>query len=79
MKRNDWITLKGISLHGKNIIRNHGDTWLVCNMSRERKNRICIESKEKTFKNNDVMQHDVRWISTVDSADFEVIRHEGII
>ena len=58
---NKWIRLKGISGHGKNRIREHGDLWLVESVDGS---KIHLRSRNKTFKAGGEMFHDGRWISS---------------
>ena len=65
-----WIRLKGISGHGKNRIREHGDIWLVVHVDT---NKVMLRSRNKTFKVGDEMHHDGRWIDNGIDKNFEVV------
>ena len=65
-----WIRLKGISGHGKNRIREHGDLWLVESVDGS---KIHLRSRNKTFKAGGKMFHDGRWISNSTDKNFEIV------
>ena len=65
-----WIRLKGISGHGKNRIREHGDLWLVEFVDR---GLIRLRSRNKTFKCGGELWHDGRWIDSPTDKNFEVV------
>ena len=65
-----WIRLKGISGHGKNRIREHGDIWLVVHVDGS---KVMLRSRHKTFKAGGEMFHDGRWISTSTDKNFEIV------
>ena len=65
-----WIRLKGISGHGKNRIREHGDLWLVVHVD---VNKVMLQSRNKTFKAGDEMHHDGRWIEQGVDKNFKVV------
>ena len=65
-----WIRLKGISGHGKNRIREHGDLWLVVHVDT---NKVMLRSRNKTFKVGDEMHHDGRWIDQGVDKNFEIV------
>ena len=67
---NKWIRLKGISGHGKNRIREHGDLWLVESVDGS---KIHLRSRNKTFKAGDEMHHDGRWIDQGVDKNFEIV------
>ena len=67
---NKWIRLKGISGHGKNRIREHGDLWLVVHVD---VNKVMLRSRNKTFKVGDEMHHDGRWIDQGVDKNFEIV------
>ena len=64
-----WIRLKGISGHGKNRIREHGDLWFVISVH---ESKIHLRSRNKTFKCGGVLWHDGRWISSSTDKNFEI-------
>ena len=67
-----WVRLKGISGHGKNRIREHGDLWLV--VMKTPNDKVLLRSKAKTFKMPSGMKHfDGRWIDLPTDKNFEVI------
>jgi len=65
-----WIRLKGISGHGKNRIREHGDLWLVEHVDGS---RVMLRSRNKTFKIGGEFHHDGRWISSSTDKNFEIV------
>ena len=65
-----WVRLKGISGHGKNRIREHGDVWMVMTADG---NRIMLRSIKKTFKSGKDMIFDGRWIDLPTDKNFEII------
>lgn len=65
-----WIRLKGISGHGKNRIREHGDIWLVVHVD---VNKVHLRSRNKTFKAGGEMFHDGRWIDNGIDKNFEIV------
>ena len=66
----EWIRLKGISGHGKNRIREHGDLWLIEAVVGD---RARLRSKEKTFRCGGEMHHDGRWLDLPWDQDFEKV------
>jgi|TARA_B100001250_G_scaffold363952_1_gene343644 hypothetical protein len=71
-----WIRLKGISGHGKNRIREHGDLWFVI---RVHENKIHLRSRNKTFKCGGVLWHDGRWIDSPTDKNFEIVGIEWMV
>tara|TARA_Y100000310_G_scaffold314491_1_gene363907 strand:- start:1618 stop:1866 length:249 start_codon:yes stop_codon:yes gene_type:complete len=70
-----WIRLKGISGHGKNRIREHGDLWFVVMVSPDHApGRAMLRSSNMTFKFKNEMCFDSRWIEMTDDKNFEVVR-----
>jgi len=65
-----WIRLKGISGHGKNRIREHGDIWLVVHVDT---NKVMLRSRNKTFKCGGELWHDGRWIDNGIDKNFEIV------
>ena len=65
-----WIRLKGISGHGKNRIREHGDIWLVVHVDT---NKVMLRSRNKTFKCGGELWHDGRWIVNGIDKNFKVV------
>ena len=65
-----WIRLKGKSGHGKNRIHEHGDIWLVVHVDT---NKVMLRSRNKTFKADDEMDHDCRWIDQGVDKNFEIV------
>ena len=65
-----WVRLKGISGHGKNRIREHGDLWLVVHVD---VNKVMLQSRNKTFKAGDEMHNDGRWIDQGVDKNFKVV------
>ncbi len=65
-----WVRLKGISGHGKNRIREHGDVWLVQMVWT---NKIMLRSKDLTFKSGKDMIFDGRWVNIPTDKNFEII------
>ena len=65
-----WVRLKGITGHGKNRIREHGDVWLVVAHTG---NRVSLRSRNKTFIVGGVNHFDGRWIDLPTDKNFEVI------
>ena len=79
----DWITLKGITGHGKNRIREHGDKWLVVagepksNRARRlahqvRPVRLNLRSENKTLKVSGELHFDGRWVDIFLDKNFEI-------
>ncbi len=66
-----WIRLKGISGHGKNRIREHGDIWLVVFVDGS---KVMLRSRHKTFKIGGEFHHDGRWISSSTDKNFEIVK-----
>ena len=65
-----FIRLKGVSGHGKNRIRQHGDVWLIVKVE---KNKAMLRSLNTTFKVGGVMHHDGRWIDVDADPDFDKV------
>tara|TARA_Y100001951_G_scaffold86913_1_gene77614 strand:- start:1339 stop:1581 length:243 start_codon:yes stop_codon:yes gene_type:complete len=65
----NWITLKGITGHGKNRIREHGDKWLV---EKKCDNKLMLRSRHETFKAGGVMHFDGRWVDIPTDKNFEI-------
>ena len=65
----NWITLKGITGHGKNRIREHGDKWLV---EKKCDNKLMLRSRNETFKAGGVMHFDGRWGDIPTDKNFEI-------
>ena len=58
-----WVRLKGISGHGKNRIREHGDIWLVELVSPSHApGKVMLRSREKTLKVGVEKHFDGRWL-----------------
>jgi hypothetical protein len=68
-----WIRLKGISGHGKNRIREHGDIWLVDMIIED---KAMLRSRHMTFKAGGEMHFDGRWINIPVDKNFEIIESE---
>lgn len=64
-----WIVLKGITGHGKNRIREHGDKWLVV---KKCDNKLMLRSRQETFKIGGEMHFDGRWIDIPIDKNFEI-------
>lgn len=66
------LILRGISLKGKNRVKEHGDRWVLVEshpLTPFPKNRYMIKSeKSQTF----------RWISQINDPDFEIVCWEDI-
>ena len=78
----DWVRLKGKTRHGKNIIKIHGEQWLITECRGESPAmpeavRLLIRSEKKTNVRDNILSmipdYDLRWIN-VDpiEKDFEV-------
>ena len=69
-----WVRLKGISGHGKNRIREHGDLWLVIWV---KDHKVMLRSKDLTFKakgpKGTEMHFDGRWIDLPTDKNFEIV------
>ena len=65
-----WVRLKGISGHGKNRIREHGDVWLVQMVWI---NKIMLRSKDLTFKVGGELHFDGRWVNIPTDKNFEIV------
>ena len=65
-----WVRLKGISGHGKNRIREHGDVWMVVSHNN---NKVMLRSSKKTFKVAGEMHFDGRWIGLPTDKNFEIV------
>ena len=65
----NWITLKGLTGHGKNRIREHGDKWLV---EKKCDNKLMLRSRHETFKADGVMHFDGRWVDIPTDKNFEI-------
>tara|TARA_Y100000817_G_scaffold282916_1_gene248520 strand:- start:15 stop:257 length:243 start_codon:yes stop_codon:yes gene_type:complete len=65
-----WIRLKGISGHGKNRIREHGDLWFVIHVDG---NSARLRSRHETFKCGGELWHDGRWIDFPTDKNFEIV------
>ena len=78
MKVNQWIKLKGLTGHGKNRIREHGEDWKIKAM---REGSLMLQSKNETFKVGTgakaFMVPDGRWIKIHDDQNFEIINEES--
>lgn len=66
----EWIRLRGISGHGKNRIREHGDIWLIQKVVGD---RAMLRSREETFKCGGQMHFDGRWLDLPWDKDFEKV------
>jgi hypothetical protein len=57
--------IKGVSGHGKNRVREHGEIWtLVKGESRLRPAQILVESRKTGY---------MRWMQEVGDKDFEIV------
>ena len=79
MKKGDWIKLKGLTGHGKNRVREHGEDWKIEDI---RESKIMIKSKHETFKvgsgsgSISFMVPDCRWIKLPVDPNFEIVKEE---
>ena len=78
MKIGQWIKLKGLTGHGKNRIREHGEDWKIKEIRGGSK--LMLESKNETFKVGTgakaFMVPDGRWIKIHDDKNFEIVKEE---
>ena len=81
LRVDDLVKLRGITGHGKNRIRQHGDTWRITNTESPTSfGHLGLESLEETFggflpPNKGLKVKDSRWITSVDDRDFVIITH----
>ena len=77
MKKDDWIKLKGLTGHGKNRVREHGEDWKIQEI---RGSRIMVKSKNETFKVGEgaksFMVPDGRWLDIPTDKNFEIVKEE---
>ena len=71
IKEGNRILLKGKTRHGKNRIHQHGDFWIVKNVSRFRgQPAIAVQSEHKTEGPKDNKGFDSRWILLQNDPNF---------
>ena len=74
MKQGDQVRLGPKSRHGKNRINQHGDTWVVMNVSTFRgQPAVNLRSMGKTFKMGSSWVFDGRWVQLNNDPDFDII------
>ena len=74
MKQGDQVRLSPKSRHGKNRINQHGDTWVVMNVSTFRgQPAVNLRSMGKTFKMGSSWVFDGRWVQQNNDSDFDII------
>ena len=74
MKQGDQVRLSPKSRHGKNRINQHGDTWVVMNVSTFRgQPAVNLRSMGKTFKMGSSWEFDGRWVQLNNDSDFDII------
>ena len=62
-----WVLLKGKTRHGKNRINQHGDMWVIENVSTfQGQPAMMLRSKNKTDKGG----FDSRWVLLRDDPNF---------
>ena len=77
----DLLTLRGVTGHGKNRIRQHGKTWRVTNTQNDTSfGHLGLESLEETFggflpPNKGLKVKDSRWITSHGDKNFDIIAH----
>lgn len=78
LKSGDWVKLKGITRHGKNRINEHGDKWLVEEVSTfSGRPALKLCSANETFKVGDRWIHDGRWVLIKGDMNFEWKKTKG--
>ena len=71
IKERNRILLKGKTRHGKNRIHQHGDFWIVKNVSRFRgQPAIVVQSDHKTEGPKDNKGFDSRWVLLQNDPNF---------
>jgi hypothetical protein len=70
MKKGNWIKLRGLTGHGKNRIREHGENWIIEEI---RDSRLMLRSKNNTFHVGGKAFPDGRWIDLPSDKNFEII------
>ena len=74
MKQGDQVRLSPKSRHGKNRIHQHGDRWVVMNVSTFRgQPAVHLRSMGKTFKMGSSWVFDGRWVQLNNDPDFDII------
>ena len=74
MKQGDQVRLSPKSRHGKNRINQHGDTWVVMNVSTFRgQPAVNLRSMGNTFKMGSSWVFDGRWVQLNNDSDFDII------
>lgn len=74
IQKEAWITLKGITRHGKNRINQHGDQWLVKEV---RGGSMLLQSEHKTEGPRDNKGFDGRWVELQNDPNFEWSSNEN--
>ena len=73
MKQGELIRLVPKTRHGKNRIHQHGDEWIVLNLSKFKgQPALHLRSKDKTFKMGTAMTFDGRWVLINNDPDFDI-------
>jgi len=74
LKQGAQVRLSPKSRHGKNRINQHGDTWVVMNVSTFRgQPAVNLRSMGKTFKMGSSWVFDGRWVQLNNDSDFDII------
>ena len=74
LKQVDQVRLSPKCRHGKNRINQHGDTWVVMNVSTFRgQPAVNLRSMGKTFKMGSSWVFDGRWVQLNNDSDFDII------
>lgn len=63
LEEGGWVTLKGVTRHGKNRINQHGERWMIIEL---RNGKMLVESAAETDKGG----FDWRWVDLHDDKNF---------
>ena len=66
------LSLRGISRHGENRIKQHGHRWEVRSIDAGA-GKLLLRSMHNTFQNGESFTPDLRWVLLVNDPHFEVI------
>ncbi len=75
ISQGETVKLRPKSRHGKNRLNEHGDHWIVMNVSTFKgQPALHLRSKNKTFKMGQTWTFDGRWVLLKDDSDFDIVQ-----
>ena len=75
ISQGETVKLRPKSRHGKNRLNEHGEHWVVMNVSTFKgQPALHLRSKGKTFKMGQTWTFDGRWVLLNNDSDFEIVQ-----